>query len=496
MLRQRLPALSLRSAARRSETGVLLTRRKFLEPFEVRIERLGRNGVGVGTAPDGAPVNVRPAPPGSVVRVVPQGKRKGVWSGRRVELVERPAGYRSPVCPVFGLCGGCALQELDLEHQRSFKQAFALEELASVVAAGPVVHPIRGVDRAEGYRNRVEFSFGTRRYLSETDHQGGGAIEGRWLGFHAPGRFDRVVDTDTCALVGPASNQVLTEVRAHALHPDAPPPWDSRAHQGFWRHLLVRESRLGELLVGVFTAPGGDVEVGAVDRLATALMALRLDSAAVVGVVWVENGGVADVAQGAVRQIWGRDHLREQLGDVSFRLSLSSFFQTSTEGASILYDTIGEALGSASGGTLYDLYSGTGAIGQYLAQRFSRIVGIEENPAATSDAARNAEENGVAHAEYRAARVEDALEHLPREGTRCALVVDPPRVGLHPRVVSALAQASADVLVYVACHPASLGRDAVALQAGGWRPTDVWTVDLFPHTGHVEAVVRFVRSEA
>lgn len=473
-----------------------MRKKKFIEPFEMDVLTLGRGGVGVGVAPDGAPVQVRFAPPGARVRVVAQGKRHGVWSARRTDLVSPPLEAAKPACPVFSLCGGCALQELDLAAQRRAKQEFALQELGAAFAEGVRVHPIRGPGAAYGYRNRVELSFGTARYVSEADREASAPIDGRWLGFHAPGRFDRVVDTEACALVGAGANAVIATARRIALDPEAPPPWNARDHTGFWRHLMVRESTLGEILVGVYTAPANEAEAEWVERLATALLSVSGGSSRVVGVVWIENAGVADVAQGAVRQHWGADQFHERLGAVRYRLGLTSFFQTSTEGAVVLYDTIGEAVGDAAArrGTLYDLYCGIGSIGLYLADRFDAVIGLEEHAGAVEDARRNAAENGVNHATYHAAKVEDALDRLPeRESGPRTLIVDPPRAGLHPKVAAALGRAEADVLVYVACHPGSLGRDAAVLIAGGWVPTDLWTVDLFPQTGHVEAVARFVR---
>jgi 23S rRNA (uracil-5-)-methyltransferase RumA len=202
---------------------------------------------------------------------------------------------------------------------------------------------------------------------------------------------------------------------------------------------------------------------------------------------------VADVARGTVERVWGRDFVEERLGDATFLLSATSFFQTSAEGARVLYDAVGEALSPARG-VLLDLYCGTGAIGLYLARRFQRVVGVEEVEAAVRDAEKNAQRNGIASASFRLARVEDIVDNLHAEGlTEAAIVVDPPRAGLHPRVTAALAAARAEVLVYVACNPASLGRDARLLVQAGWQLTDLTPVDLFPQTGHVEVIGRFRR---
>ncbi len=435
--------------------------------------------------------------------VVPAGRRKGVWKGRRTALVRKPSAYAEPPCPQFGTCGGCLLQELELSAQRAHKQALALRQIRGAagdrdVLEGARVHPVRGAPAAYGYRNRVELSFGVQRWVDEAAKAEGAALDGRFLGFHAPGRFDRIVDTPRCWLASDAMNEVIRLVREHALRGDAPPPYDPRDHQGFWRHLLVREAADGVLAV-IYAAPPEGPSQGAeraVERVAEAL------AGAVKGLQWRVNSGVADVARGEVAREWGEPWLEEALGDLRLRIGPEAFLQTNTEGCVVLYDTVAEALaptvGAAAGaglrGTLVDLYCGAGAIGLYLADRFDRVVGLEEREEAVRDARENAARNQVP-ATFRVAKVEEALEDLgallDRADGPLHLVVDPPRAGLHPKVARRLAEARVASLVYVACHPASLGRDAAILAAGGWRLTDVFTVDLFPQTGHIEMVGRF-----
>jgi len=398
-------------------------------------------------------------------------------------MVRPPVAYERPPCAVFGTCGGCLLQELALDMQRGAKEVYALGQ----VRLGPEVqvHPIRGDAAAYGYRNKIEMSFGSARFLTESDHAAGLPIDGKFLGFHAPGRFDRVVDTADCALVDSVLGQVVDIVRTHALG-EGPPAWNPREQSGFWRHLLLRRaSATGEILVAVYTTSAGD---DGETQAAVSLSEAVFQHPDVVGVLWIHNDGVADVARGDVARIWGRDWIEERLGGVEVRLSATSFFQTNTAAAEVLYDTVGEALGQCA--TLLDLYCGIGSIGLYLSDRVDRVIGVEEVEAAVEDARANAARNGLS-AEYRCARAEDALDAIA-EGSGVGIVVDPPRAGLHPRVAKRLADTRADVLIYVACNPSSLGRDAEIL-ASGWRLTDVWTVDLFPQTGHIEMVGRFVR---
>lgn len=470
-----------------------MARRRHQPPFECEITELGKGGTGVGTAPDGKPVRVRFSPPGSRVHVVPTGLRKGVWQARRTAMIRPPAEAVDPQCAQFGLCGGCQLQELALPAQRAQREAKAHRDIVGKGASldGVTRHPVRSTPAAYGYRNKVELSFGTSRYLSEADHTAGLAIDGRFLGFHAPGRFDRVVDAPRCELVDEPLNALLSTTRALLLSEDGPALYNVRSNEGFLRHLLLRHGRAtGELMAVLYTTtPRSEAERDAAMAWGEALFGLQLDGATVHSVQWATNDGVADVARGERQALWGSETIREKLGGVTFDLSAASFFQTNTAGAEVLYDTIGDALGDASG-TLLDLYCGTGSIGLYLADRFDRVIGVEEREDAVIDARRNAERSGVS-AEFTAAKVENHLEQLRLDNV--AIVVDPPRAGLHPKVARALAKAHATHLVYVACSPASLGRDAVFLAEGGWVLSDVWTVDLFPHTGHVEAVARFVR---
>ena len=460
--------------------------RRRMPPFETEITHLGPKGVGVGLAPDGLPVHVRGVPVGSRVAVMVVRKKKGVWPGRRGAVI-RPAPDAVPArCAVFGLCGGCTLQEMGLEAQHRAKEAL----IASAV--GPelgrpvekLVHRMVPGSTAFGYRNKVELTFGSRQYLRADALDSGVPIDGTYLGFHAPGRWDRIVDTTHCALVSEPMNALLTTVRNIAL-PSGRPAWNPRSHSGFWRHLLLREARAtGERLVGLYTAPAQCEE----DVAAARAVAERVAEHAT-GVFWAENASVADVAQGEVRERWGREHIEERLGDCVFQLSASSFFQTSTAGAETLYGVVGRALEGAE--TLLDLYCGAGTIGIFLAHRFPRIIGVEERAEAVADARQNATRNNV-NATYHLGRMEKQLGVLAQSGA--AIVVDPPRAGLHPKVAEALGRIPGHSLAYVACNPASLGRDGAILERGGWRLTDIWPVDLFPQTGHVEAVGRFVRS--
>jgi len=454
-------------------------RRRYTPPFDLRIDRLGPKGLGAGEHEDQT-VLVRGAPPGAVVHVRPFKRKRGTIHARRVHLVEPAPDAVQPRCAVFGSCGGCVLQEAPLEAQRAAKGDLVERSVGDL--EGVVVHPPVGRDAAYGYRNRVELTYGNRRYLSDQEARDGVCNLGRYLGFHAPGRFDRIVDVERCELVSEGMNALITAARAQ-LAVSAFEAWDTREHTGFWRHLMLREGQDGDRLVVVFTAPPDDEALARaeLDALAAALPDVG-------GVVWFVNERSSDAAVGTQRAVLrGRNWLQERLGTLRFTLAPQAFFQTNSSGAELLYDTVAAAAGG--GERLLDLYCGSGSIALWLAGSFREVVGVELHAPAVQDAIENAEVNGVDNARFMQGQVETVARGLEGE----VVVVDPPRAGLHPKAAAWLAQLPAERLVYVACNPASLGRDRAILEDGGWRLQELWTVDMFPQTGHVEAVARFER---
>lgn len=479
-------------------------RRDFIPPFDMQVEALGPGGCGTGRAPAGELVQVKPGPPGSVLHIVPMGRRDAIVHGRRLSMVQPPPDYVTPPCPAFGVCGGCALQEIPLERQRTLKVQYALNQVAAPLGltleqlhAQVQIHTCRGDLQPYHYRNKIELSFGHWRFVSDEQKAAGWPLEGRFMGFHAPGRFDRVADIETCLLASEGINALVKALRTLVLEASQEPLWEPRESRGFWRHALLREGQAtGELLVCLFTTtPKTEGQTLDVERVMAALMKTSLPAGYVLkGVLWELNDGVADVAWGTRRALVGQDWLEERLGKISYRLSAHAFFQTNTHAAQVLYDTIGEALGRGHR-VLYDLYCGTGSIGLYLHEHAELLVGVEEWAGAVLDAHANAARNGITRARYRAAKLEDALDELSGEMQGAAVVVDPPRVGLHPKAAKAIGNLRPDCLLYVACHAASLGRDAALWKSQGWELEQLWPVDLFPQTGHLELVGKFKRAD-
>jgi len=440
-------------------------------PRTILVDAIDTEGNGLGFDDRGLRWTVRAAPPGARVKVVGRPKR-----GFRV-AIEAPAPDALPApCPAFGLCGGCVWQEVPLPRQRGEKE-LALDRLLG--GLGGTVHPTLGEPEGYGWRNKAEFSFGVDRFLG--DHERDAPRAGRWLGYHPVGHFDRIVDLAGCALVDPRLDAVYRAARADLLaSPFA--PWNPVTHEGFLRHLALRTGEEG-VLAAIHTAPG--------DEHAADWLTRHAPRWGAVGVCWFEGAQKADAALGTLRAVLhGVPTVTARLGHLRFRLSPGTFFQVNVAAATRLADQVAAWVGR--GARLWDLYCGGGALGLYCARQFDEVVGIERNAASIADAEANARENGIP-ARFHAGDVEALVHALPRPD---AVIVDPPRAGLHPDALKVVAGLDADTLVYVACRASSLARDGLALHAAGWRLTDRVAVDLFPQTAHVEVASRWVRARA
>lgn len=460
-------------------------------PVPVTIDRFDRNGQGEGTDPAGRRVTVRGAPVGATVLA-------GVRAGVRLGLVTPAPDAVEPRCAVFGVCGGCQWQEMPLARQRLEKQRMLARLLAPLGARdGGIV----GADAAYGYRNKIELTFGVGRYLLADELNTPIPRAGRWLGFHAPGRYDRIVDTEDCALASPAINAVYARIRADVLASDLA-FWCPDTHVGFLRNLVLREGTpvdggAAPVLVALYTAPADDAQAAWLRAHAPGW------GAACVG--WFENAASADAAIGTLREVLVDDGqglgIAATLAGVRFTLSPTAFFQVNAPGAELLVAEVRRLLTAGAAASpaderrvLWDLYCGAGLLGLACAADFDAVYGIESVAAAVDDARINAARNGVGHATFVSGAVEAHLGALPAP---TAVIVDPPRNGLHADALRVLAGLAADperapVLVYVACKPTSLLRDGLALQQAGWVCTDHVAVDLFPQTAHVEVVSRWI----
>ncbi len=456
-----------------------MTRPRRGDTVSLTIDDLAFGGEGVGRV-DGYVVFVAGSVPGDRVRVRLD-QARGRFGRGVIESVEVPSAHRVEApCPYFGRCGGCRLQHVDYPAQLAFKTkqvADVLERLGDV--RGFEQRPIVGAPEVYGYRNKMEFTVTSSRAASAGEQT-------IVVGLHETGRYDSVLDIERCLLQSDRMNALLDETRRFAVEHRLP-PYDEKSGEGLLRFLMLREGRrTGEVMANVVTS------APAVSELAPLADRLRARVPGTSSVVMNVNPKKASVAAGVEEHLLGgRDHVREQLGGLSFQISANSFFQTNTVQAERLFELVLESAELGGGETVFDLYAGTGAISLLLARRCRRVYGIEVVQAAVDDAGVNAAANSIDNCTFVTGEVRFALPALIAQGVHADVVVaDPPRAGFHPKALRALIQLGPSRIVYVSCNPATLARDVGDLVRGGYRLRWVQPVDMFPHTPHIEVVAR------
>lgn len=446
------------------------------EVLSLTIDDLAFGGEGVGRA-DGYVVFVPGGLPGDRLQVRLVQVRSRFGRGI-IEAVLEPSPQRVEApCPYFGRCGGCRLQHVAYPAQLAFKSkqvADALERLGGL--RDVPLHPIIGAEETFGYRNKMEF----------TVARAGGAMV---VGLHETERYDSVLDIERCLLQSDRMNGLLAEARAFFAERGLT-VYEQDTGEGLLRFLMLREGKhTGELMTNVVTS------APAVSELAPLAQRLHARDAGTTSVVMNVNPKKASVAVGVEEHLLGgRDHIREGVGGLTFRVSANSFFQTNTRQAERLFDLVVESTGLTGTETVLDLYSGTGAISLLLARRARWVYGVELAQAAVDDAGANATANGITNCTFVSGEVRFVLPALIAKGVTAEVVVaDPPRAGFHPKALHALITLGARRIVYVSCNPTTLARDLGELVRGGYRLEWVQPVDMFPHTPHIEAVARLER---
>lgn len=436
------------------------------------------------------------AVPGQLVRARILRKKKQYAEASVVRVLAQAPKYSAPFCPHFGVCGGCLWQDVPYEEQLFWKRLHVVECLDHLAGIESVrVHPTIASPVQVHYRNKMEFTFSNRRWLSAEEIA---CKEVQFdktfvLGLHVRGYFDKVFDIETCLLESPQSVEILREVRSWCLKSGIP-PYGTRDHQGFWRFLVIREGkRTNQTLVHLLTAPQAE-HAAAVDVLAEHVCA-RFPG--ITTFIHSTTGKKAQVAVGdESRVVKGQGFIEERLGELRFRISAHSFFQTNPLSAEMLYETVrrfGEFRGNE---TVWDLYCGTGSIALTIARSVGRVVGFEVVQEAVADAYVNGELNGIENSAFRAGDLKDVIKEASQDARGCGLpdvvVTDPPRAGMHPHVIDALLRLKPRRIVIVSCNPATLARD-LGLLIESYQVEEVQPFDLFPHTPHIECVVKLER---
>ena len=446
------------------------------EEVELRIDSLAYGGNGVARL-NGFVVFVRRGLPGDKVRARVTKVKGSHAEADAVEVLEpAPARVEAP-CAHYPACGGCRFQDLAYEAQSAAKEIQvrdALERLGGL--AGFLLEPIVPAESAFHYRNKLEYSF--------TDTPAGPG-----LGFHRAGRWDEVLELERCWLTTDLGNAIRTAVRDWARQ-EGLQAHDQATQAGYLRHLVVREGRnTGQALVVLVTAPG---ELPGGDRLVAALRAFP----EVRSIHWAVNDRPAEVTNLPTRLLWGEEAIEEELLGLRFRVRPNAFLQTNTAMCERLYSIARDYASLSGEETVYDLYSGIGAIGLALASNALTVWGVESSYESVACALENAELNEVTNAAFFAGEVVSALEELrSRAGRPDVVVVDPPRAGLSGRELRRVAGLEAPRLVYVSCNPTTLAGNArLLVEELGYKLERARPVDMFPHTPHIETVALFIRA--
>jgi 23S rRNA (uracil1939-C5)-methyltransferase len=434
---------------------------------------------------EGMVVFVSQCVPGDVVDVQIIRKRKRFMEGYPVKFHSYSPNREEPFCSHFGVCGGCKWQHLPYQDQLKFKQQQVIDSLERIGKVEVnLIMPILASEKQRFYRNKLEFTFSHSRWLTTAEIQSGEShMERRALGFHIPGKFDKVLDIDTCYLQPEPSNQIRNYVRQYALDNNLA-FFDLLRQEGLLRNLIIRNNLAGEVMV-VFSFYENDSV--AIEKL---LHAVAGKFPQIASLMYAINSKANDTLNDLeVKLFRGRDHLVEKMEDLEFSISPKSFFQTNTKQAYNLYCTTRDFAGLTGKETVYDLYTGTGTIALFLARNCQKVVGLEHVPEAISDAKRNAELNGISNAVFLSGDIRELLndQFIEQHGRPGVIITDPPRTGMHADVIQAIIAADPQRIVYVSCNPATQARD-IQLLSTRYKVLKTQPVDMFPFTHHVENV--------
>jgi 23S rRNA (uracil1939-C5)-methyltransferase len=436
---------------------------------------------------DGKVVFIEGAVPGDIVDLRLSKSKKDWAEGRVTAFRQYSADRVQPFCSHFGSCGGCRWQMLPYPRQLQYKQQQVADVLQRIGKIGlPEIRPILGAPQSIHYRNKMEYTFSNRRFLlPEELNDPAISPRAQVAGFHARGLFDKVVDIDVCYLQEEPTNRLRKAVRDFGIQQDLP-FYDIKAHEGWLRNLQLRICTTGEIMANLVV---GYEEEEQTRRLADQLLQQFPELTTLLYTInpkW--NDSISDLE---TRILFGKGYVIEQLEDFRFKIGPKSFFQTNSRQGERLYQVTREFAELTGREIVYDLYCGTGSIGIFVSRLAARVVGVEVISEAVEDARENAELNGIAHAGFFAGDVTDICQDgfFAAQGRPDVIITDPPRAGMHDRLVAKILEIEAPTVVYVSCNPATQARDLHLLDTK-YAVTQVQPVDMFPHTHHIENVVQ------
>lgn len=433
------------------------------------------------------------AVPGDVVDLQIRRKKHSYAEAEVIRFHQYADKRSQPFCPHFGVCGGCKWQCLPYEEQLRYKQQQIVDNLTRIGKIElPEVSPILGSRLTREYRNKLEFGFSNKKWLTQEVINSGEKVEVMdAVGFHIPGAFDKILDIDTCYLMDDINNRLRNGIRSYALEHGLE-FFDLRAQHGLLRNMMIRTSATEEIMLLIQFCIRTEEEQQQANEV---LAYVHETFPEVTSLLWVNNLKCNDtIGDLEVHTYAGTDFIYETMEDLRFKVGPKSFYQTNTEQAYELYKVARNFAGLTGNELVYDLYTGTGTIANFVAHQARQVIGIEYVPEAIEDAKVNAEINGLANTLFYAGDMKDILnrEFIDRHGTPDVIITDPPRAGMHTDVIDTILFAAPRRIVYVSCNPATQARDLQLLD-GAYRVVAVQPVDMFPQTHHVENVVLLER---
>lgn len=427
--------------------------------------------------------------PGDIVDLQVRKKRHSYMEAEVIRFVEKSAVREEPFCEHFGVCGGCKWQNLPYDKQLEMKQRQVYEQLTRIGKVElPEFMPILGSQKTCEYRNKLEFGCSNKRWMTREEIASGEpAGEMRAIGFHITGAFDKILPIHNCHLMDGLQNEIRNFIYQYAIDNDLT-FFDLRQQTGLLRDVMVRNSNTGEwmVLVQFHYDEEGDRE-----RSLQLMEALAERFPQITSLLYVDNQKCNDTFGDLELTLYkGNDHIFETMEDLRFKVGPKSFYQTNTDQAYHLYSVARQFAGLTGEEVVYDLYTGTGTIANFVARSAKKVIGIEYVPEAIEDAKVNSDINGIGNTLFFAGDMKDILtdEFIAGHGRPDVIITDPPRAGMHPDVVETILRAKPRRIVYVSCNPATQARDLQLLDRL-YKVAAVQPVDMFPHTPHVENVV-------
>ncbi len=457
------------------------------EIFEsVEVLDAGAKGKSIAKAPDGKIILIGNAIPGDVVDVQTTKKRSAYYEGDAIAFHTLSEKRTTPVCIHFGVCGGCKWQNMQYNEQLFYKHKEVENNLRRIGKIElPEFYPILGSEKQYFYRNKMEFSFSDSRWLTMEEIQSADEIFNKnALGFHIPGMWDKILDLKECHLQGDPSNAIRIAVRDFAIQNDIS-FFNTRGQYGLLRTLMIRNTSIGEVMVLVqFFEEDKEKRELLLDFIATTFPEIT-------SLLFVINSKGNDTLYDQDIILYkGKDHIFEEMEGLRFKINAKSFYQTNSEQAYELYKVTRDFAGLTGNEIVYDLYTGTGTIAQFVSKNAKKVVGVESVPDAIEAAKENAKLNGIANTEFFVGDMKKVFNDafIQQNGIPDVIITDPPRDGMHKDVVEQILSIAPQKVVYVSCNSATQARD-LALMDAIYKVTKVQPVDMFPQTHHVENVV-------